>query len=197
MKYILLGELGKIVSRFFEKKIEVIDVSAIYSNAIDNNDSLVLISDNIHMGILKHLVEVGFQGKLKCCFLTSRGIFSTSWLSNKAPCINCFLRRWMANLSFWEHSPEAEHNLQLIKDFDPSIRSFSVPNTLGNIASVVALVESIQAPFTNECIYIDAITASTSIGHLFPLENCNICTLGGLNCRRRYLSGLMDSLNNI
>lgn len=132
----------------------------------------------------------GREGSLATvlCFTTSRGLFVSSRLGPGTGCLDCFEKRWMANLAAWEHAPEQERALQALERHSPDIRSFPVAATTAALAANLA-ARSIVAD-GGRCHYVDLLTGLIEEGQLLSVHNCPCGRSTRAGASPRHLDGL-------
>ena len=108
---------------------------------------------------------------LVCCGPT-RGVFISQWLHSHTACTACFLRRWFANLSYWEHRPSLERYLEKI-DRQLEVRSLVIPPSAAEL-----IARTIDDHLTNDsapCHYIDLVGGQLTEGVVTPVQGCVRC----------------------
>lgn len=156
------------------------------------HEALIVVLDAFDPAEARALCKGIDAARLLLCFLTVRGLFVSSWLGPRGPCLTCLERRWLANLAFWEHEPEQERVLRALQRHSPGIGSFPMPVTAVHVAAQLLLEQIDNSKSPGLCHYFDLASCEARTGALFRVHGCPGCAPDRPDPRRRYLHGLAD-----
>ena len=164
------GEFGKRVhSLLAEQGIREASRATRYIGLVEIREA-IFITDSLRPSLIANAFDNKTCSAAILCFLTSRGLYVSPWLSLAGPCFDCFQRRWFGNLSFWEHEPVFERYMEQL-DQELGTRSFPVPHTVINIAARF-LMDRIGSTREVRSHYVDLLSGEISSGLVMCVHGC-------------------------
>lgn len=164
------GLLGEKVKKLLEAQF----IAAVQANDMSTGgtmeNSIVCITDSFRPDIVDEAMKANDASRVLLCFLSSRGLFVSSWLSSNGPCFTCFKRRWFSNLLSRDYPPDFERYMQRL-DFELGTRSFPIPFSIASIAArlVETKLHDDSAPNFH---WVNLISCEISIGSLQSIHGC-------------------------
>lgn len=143
------------------------------SNRAPDDDIHIYISDSIDF--TNCIAHSDVADRTLLCFLTSHALIVTPWIGkNCGTCGACFVKRYMANLLYWEHTPQIEETLQRIERSGRSPRRFDIPESVASL-TISCITERLANEISPTLWYIDLIHASFQSSAVIPVHGCITC----------------------
>lgn len=145
-------------------------------------DALLLLDGFDPRLIRENLDNFGLM-PVVLAFPTVRGFFVSAALG-RAICFDCFERRWMANLSAWEHSASQEVMLRTLFRFQPALRPSTFSDTAVELAAALCREQVDADPNDRRSLYADLTTGQISWGETWGVHGCEACYPEGRGFKR-------------
>jgi hypothetical protein len=193
VRFVSIGTFANRVGGLLQKHIDLVDASDDSSDAYGDGRT-ILVSDSFNPSLARGLSGVSDSIRLSWCFLSTRGLFVSCWLTPSGPCLGCFEKRWYANLDFWEHSSDQERRLQKLEALQSEVRSFPLAASAAFIAAE-SLLSLVRGDYPQRlCTYVDLVSCRLTQSTLHPVSNCEICDTYPDSTPGRYLRDLRKKL---
>jgi hypothetical protein len=192
MNVLLFGHLGGQIGECLSKDASDIRWNVNPQRIDDDSSPMIVVADGFTPEAIRQHPLFAESKPLVLCFLTNRGLFVSSWLRPRGPCLRCFENRWLANLAFWEHSPDHEKLMKRLLSHRPGVGSFVFPLSVAMLAQQI-LVKRVEGNRECQiCDYIDLVSCEFVPGLLLANHGCQTCDPQGADQLNPYVHSLHD-----